>query len=143
METKKFNIELIGEKSAQTFFGDFETKTSLSAFDIIQVDKNKRELLGRDFFMASNVATGLSEALCELKQRLISYPEWWKATPINGCHLNDLNVIFDVLNKCIEIEAQTTNELQEKAEQSIERIKNQIKQKFIKKQETLEKTELE
>lgn len=123
-----FGINVIGERSNNTYMGRFKVKCLLAPTEEISADKLYRDLLGNNSHLAQERVRQLAFALSQLQYRIIESPEFWVNSNIGGGHITDENVILDVLDKAVEAQesylAQKKQELKERQEKLTSRIKN-------------------
>ena len=133
-----FTVHINGESTMQTYMGEFKVKCLLSPYDQIQADKMYRELLGDQLLYASDNAKTHAFALSQLKYRIIEFAPFF-ANPnqpsVPGGHLQDGNVLFEVLNKAIEAQEKYMEQTQEQAEKMEQRLKEAIQNKSLKREE--------
>jgi hypothetical protein len=133
--TAKFDINVLGETTKQTYLGTFEVNCILSPLEEIEADKTYRSLLGDTaMLMADQRVKEITFALSQLKVRLISFPPFWENHIIGGGHIKDYNVIFQVLDLAIKATNMYKEKLQKEAEVIKETLTKAIKTKKIKKE---------
>lgn len=131
----EFSINLVGDKTKQTYLGDFKAKCLLTPLEKISADREYRELMGENIIMASDETKKLAFALSQLKYRLIEYPPFWDNRTIGGGHIQDSNIIAEVFNKAIEAEEKYIETKVNEAKEIEKRLQNAIKKKHIEKSE--------
>lgn len=100
-----FTIKMIGSSTGESFAGKFRVRTILSPLNHIKADKLMRQLLGEHSIVADELSRQYSFVLSQLQYRVIKGPLWWESNlEVNGGHINDINVISEILNKALESE---------------------------------------
>jgi len=122
----EFKIDVIGEQTAQTYLGEFKTKCILSVGDEIEADKHYRNLLGENLIYATQDVKELAFALAQLKVRVIESPFFWGELK-EGHESEDRNLVFEVLNKSIEGQAQFLEEKQKVINEKKDKLTKMLK----------------
>ncbi|MDD5650838.1 MAG: hypothetical protein PHF86_10565 [Candidatus Nanoarchaeia archaeon] len=135
-----FDISVIGDVKKQSYIGTFKSMCFLTPLDTIKADKLYRELLGKDFTLASLDSKNYAFALSQLKYRLVEVPPFWLNKEIGGGHV-DSNVIFTVLDKALEAEKTYKEQILKETEEIEKKLTTMIKNKSIEKEEETEITE--
>ena len=114
--TKTFNINVAGERTQESFFGDFEVKTMPSFQDQLTEDRIRRELVSGPGQIGSsaNGAT-IASVFATLHSRVVKAPTWWTESN-QGLDLLDTNVVKAVYDATIKAEEEQVQELKDKAE---------------------------
>jgi hypothetical protein len=100
-----FTIKTTGEATGESFSGKFRVKTLLSPLNHIKADKLMRQLLGDHSLVADELSRQYAFMLSQLQFRVISSPLWWKSNlEVEGGHIEDKNVLIEILNKALEAE---------------------------------------
>lgn len=129
---RTYNLNLVGDKTKQTYMGNFQIKCILSPLDQISADKIYRELLGDNLIHASPSAKNIAFALSQLKVRIEKpYPPFWESQDFPGSHIPDQNILFDLLNKAIEYQEEFESQKAEEYQKMQDRLQNAIKNKEI------------
>lgn len=131
-----FDYAGTGNKTKTHYMGTFKVKCLLSPLDKIKIDRTYRELVGStNPHMASKTATDYIFALSQLKYRVIESPDFFKNKEFDGGHL-DGNVLAEIINLCIDAEAEYEEMQNEKVEMLNNRLAESVKKgKLVKKEE--------
>lgn len=117
-----FTLTVVGDTSDTTWTGEFRAKKWLSHRDQLLKDQVRRELLGGQTGLATDRAVTTSMILSELRVRLSKFPAWWAEMGM-GIDLADDNVIGEIYDKAIAIEADAVEAKKKKAEKIQEQLK--------------------
>jgi len=122
-----------------TYMGTFTFRCVLSPLQIIEADRDYRDLLGPNPAMVDPVAENLAYALSQLKQRVIKSPPFWteQAARFGGAHIKDTNVLDYVLKASFESEIKYREELKENHRKATERLRRALDEKYKKEDEEL------
>jgi hypothetical protein len=106
----KFKVNVIGNTTMQSYFGDFECECVLSALDYINAHKEYVTYIGETNRAFSEPDQTAFE-LIQLKYRLKEWAPFWQAKDgqMNGSHLKDLNVISHIYQICEKAQAEYKN----------------------------------
>ena len=120
-----------------TYMGNFQFRCVLSPLQIIDADRDYRDLLGPNPALANATAEGLAYALSQLKQRIIKSPPFWTETAarFGGSHVKDTNVIDLVLRAAFQAEIKYRQELKEDHLKATARLKEALAKKYEKEDE--------
>lgn len=115
----------ITTKLGQTYQGVFQFRTILTPMQLIEADRDYRDLIGKNAEFASSIVENLSYILTQLKQRIIKSPPFWNAGSelFPGGQIKDnevLNLVFEAAMASEDKFRQNLNELHKK---SLEKIK--------------------
>src|SRR3954464_14974506 len=96
---KEVPIDVVGERTGDTFKGKFKFRTRLSHRDRMNIDILRRQYLGAqpEGAVASPRATQQAMIFSELDIRCIEAPSWW-TTASNGQDLYDDDVVGAVFD---------------------------------------------
>ena len=133
-----FSINLIGDRTNETYMGNFKVRCLLSPIQEIQADRTYRELLGTNSHLASEYVRQQAFALAQLEQRIIEAPPFWYNSTIGGGHIEDSNVLLDVLDKAIESQEKFYISKKKELEERQKRLTDMIKNKKIEKELDIE-----
>lgn len=113
-----------GELTEETREGVFKVKPKLSAFEILECDRDRRELLGnpKNDEQVSVPATNLAICLSQLRARIVDGPAWYKDSIGLRTDFLDENVIFDLFKKVVEIETQWKENLKKTAQEAKDKL---------------------
>jgi len=140
-QTAKFTINITGRHSQATYMGTFRVKCLLSPLEEIAADKRYRDLLGSNSHLAQEHVRRQAFALSQLEQRVIEMPPFWENDIINGGHIQDDNVLLDILDLAVEAQEKYINAKAKELEERRNRLTNKIKKKKIEKQPELDAPE--
>lgn len=141
--TAKFDINILGETTGQTYIGTFEVNCVLSPLEEIELDKTYRSLLGEVAInLANQRAKDLAFALSMLKVRLTDYPPFWDGRFIGGENVKDYNVLFEIADLAVKAANMYNEKQQKEVEEIRQKLTKAIKTKRIKK-EVKEEDEVE
>jgi len=132
--TAKFSVNMVGNKTMQTYIGDFECSCVLSAIDYVNAHKDFVSTIG----IANRVLTDPDEvayALIQLKYRLNKWGPFWSTdgAALNGSHLRDYNVILHINKMCEKAEIEYEKMMKAEYEKTKDKIAKQ-REEFIKRQ---------
>lgn len=122
LESVQFRISVVGDKSGETYIGDFSCLRRLSHRTELAKDRYYRELLGPHPETATKRAQSQADIISDLSACLISTPTWWKEAG-NGLDLVDDNLLQSVWNETVRIRVDAVNEVQEKAKSADTKLK--------------------
>lgn len=137
-QTAKFTVNITGRHSKQTYMGTFRVKCLLSPLEEIAADKRYRDLLGSNSHLAQEHVRRQAFALAQLEQRVIDMPAFWENDVIAGGHIQDDNVLLDVLDLAVEAQEKYIAEKAKELEERRNRLTKKIKKKKIEKQPELD-----
>lgn len=95
-----FTIQILGNKSGQTFEGSF-TYARPTLGTNIQIGKTKAFILGG--LPVDPDTDAVADMMATLRHTLVKFPDWWKDSDY-GAKLMDLNVLFDLMKQCNDFE---------------------------------------
>lgn len=110
-----FSVHIIGDTTEKAYPGDFTVKRRLSHRDQLTKDNRRRELLGGAPGMATERALSTAMILSELYVRITKAPVWWTEAG-NGLDLEDDNVIGEIYDRAMKVEADAIEAKKKKAE---------------------------
>jgi hypothetical protein len=117
-----------------TYMGTFKFRCSLTPIQVIEANRDYRELLGKDPLNADPDAENLAYSLSQLRQRVISAPPFWNKDGhrFGGAKVDDVNVILLVLKAAIASEFKYREELKERHQSSLIKLKQALEAKYQK-----------
>jgi hypothetical protein len=130
-----FSFNSIGEKTGQSYMGDFKVKCIISPMDFIEIDKMYRGLLGNNMQFAEQHARQIAFTFSQLHFRVIEAPEWYIEGQIKGKTIKDDNVLFELLNTCLDCEEKYVTQKKKEQEELQKKLTQSIKKNKIKKEE--------
>lgn len=133
-----FGLNIIGDKSNNSYMGNFRVKCVLSPLEEIAADRRYRDLLGSNSHLAQERVRQQAFALAELEQRIIECPPFWENEIIGGGHIEDTNVILEVLDIAVEAQEQFMKEKKKELSERQALLTNMIKNKDIEKDPEIE-----
>lgn len=137
-QTAKFTVNITGRHSKQSYMGTFRVKCLLSPLEEIAADKRYRDLLGSNSHLAQEHVRRQAFALSQLEQRIIEMPAFWENDIIPGGHIQDDNVLLDVLDMAIEAQEKYIALKAQELEDRRNRLTKKIKKKKIEKEPEIE-----
>lgn len=133
-----WEIDILG-KIGGAYKGLFKFRTVLSPIQLIEADRDYRELLGKNAEFAETHVENMAYTLTQLKHRILSAPPFWNdGSRFPGGHIRDDEIISAVYEAAVISEKKFRDLLTQKHKSSIERLK-----KVIEEQEATEKADLE
>jgi hypothetical protein len=118
-----FTIKTTGDSTGESFSGKFRVRTLLSPLNHIKADKLMRQLLGEHSIVADELSRQYAFMLSQLQFRIISSPLWWKSNlEVEGGHIQDKNVLIEILNKSLEAEELYRNNQKKIFDNNIEEL---------------------
>lgn len=129
----KFDVNILGNITKQSYIGTFKVKCLLSPLEDIEADKLYRDLLGNNFHLADKAVKDKALALAQLKVRVLEAPPFWENEYIGGGHISDSNVILDVIDLAIQAQEEYVKQKEEEMKQRQELLTKAIKNKQIEK----------
>jgi hypothetical protein len=133
-----FKVDLVGQKSKESYKGVFVVRCMLNPMAFIAADKLYRELLGGKPVEAHPHAGALAFALSQLKYRVLKMPPFWENREIPGGHIDDHNILIEVLNRAIYCEEVYAKMKNEEAVRIEKELTDDIFNKIIERQPELE-----
>lgn len=113
--TATFRIDLVGKKTRESYKGVFKVRCILNPMAFINADKTYRDLVG-DPSKAHEHANALAFALAQLKYRVLKEAPFWTNKEFPGSHIEDDNIIIEVLNRALYCEEKFIAMKQEEAD---------------------------
>lgn len=133
-QTAKFSINITGRHSQATYMGTFRVKCLLSPLEEIAADKRYRDLLGANSHLAQEHVRRQAFALSQLEQRIIEMPPFWENDMIPGGHIQDDNILLDILDLAVEAQEKYIKAKAKELEDRRKSLTGKIKKKKIEKQ---------
>ncbi len=116
--TATFSIHVVGDKTNETFTGEFTCKLILSHRDELIRDSRKRELLGSiNPQFADSRSVNQADIFGEVFVRITNAPQFW-AESGNGLDLLDDNVVAAVYRECMRLEKEKLDAIKAKGTQA-------------------------
>lgn len=108
-----------------SYMGNFKFRCFLTPMQLIEADRDFRELIGTNAQFAATNAENVAYALAQLKQRVLESPPFWRenAGRFGGGGIKDMDVLDLVLEAAVASEVKFRKELTQRHEESINRIK--------------------
>lgn len=120
-----FDINIIGDSTGEQWVGSFEMKLRLSHREKLLKDKIRRDLIGTNDGVASDLAVTTAEVFSLLAVSLTDKaPTWWKEKG-NGLDLEDDNVVASVYEVVVKKQREIRDALEKKAEAAKAALKEQ------------------
>lgn len=114
-----------------TYMGTFKFRCTLTPIQIVDADRDYRDLIGAQPSLVNETADNLSFSLSQLKQRVISSPSFWTENSgrFPGGGVRDLEVISKVLEAAFLAESKFRKLLVEKHEAATKRLQLALERK--------------
>lgn len=114
-----------------TYLGIFKFRTFLTPAQILEADRDFRELLGPSAQFAATHAENIAYSLAQLKQRIIESPPFWRDgnSRFGGASIKDIDCLDLVLEASIVSEVKYRKMLSERHEQALKRLQAIIDKK--------------
>lgn len=122
LDTKEFRIQLTGDRTGETYFGDFSCFRRLSHRQELARDKHYRELIGPDPQNASERAVSQAEFFADLKVSILKAPQFWNESG-GGIDLADDNVIKTVWEEVMKARIEAVKEMEDKGKKAEEELR--------------------
>jgi hypothetical protein len=108
-----------------TYQGTFQFRTVLSPLQLIEADRDFRELLGKNTELVGSQVENLAYTIAQLKQRVVKSPPFWNdgLSRFPGSHIRDEMVLQAVYEAAALSEIMYRNKLKENHKASVERLK--------------------
>lgn len=126
-----FDLNILGDRTNQTYMGTFKVKCLLSPLEEIEADKVYRELLGPNSHLAQEHVRQQAFALAQLDQRIIEAPPFWDNQILGGGHIKDRNMVLEVLEKAIEAQEKYVEQKEKELEKKQKKMAQMIRSKKI------------
>jgi hypothetical protein len=109
-----------GELTETEYVGTFKVKPKLSPIEVLDCDRDRRELLGspKNDEQVGGDATNLAICLSQLKARVTDAPSWYKDSFGLRLDFHDTNVIYDLFKEVVAIETKWKADLKKAAEEA-------------------------
>ena len=133
-----FDLSIIGNKTNESYMGTFKAKCLLSPLEEIEADRLYREIIGQNAHLATEHVRRLAFALAQLDQRLVEFPPFWENDRLGGGHIEDDNIILEVLDRAIEAQEKFIEGKKKELEERQKRLTQMIKKKQIEKEPEVE-----
>lgn len=110
---KTVRVTAVGEKTGETFSGDFTFKTLLSHDDAMRQGRIYRELLGPNATFATDRNITMCDSHADLVVRIVKAPPAWR-----GVQMEDDDVVTAVHKAALEAEEEAGKERKAKADEA-------------------------
>lgn len=109
-----------GALSQEDYNGVFKIRPKLSPIEVLECDRDRRDLLGnpKNDEQVGADAVNLAICLSQLKIRIVEGPSWWSSTFGLRIDFHDENIIFDLFKQVVEIESKWKENLKKTAEEA-------------------------
>lgn len=134
----KFEINVLGKFTKQTYIGTFKVKCILSPLEEIEADKIYRELLGNNYHLSDETIKQKAFALAQLQVRVLQQPFFWENDRLGGGHIPDSNVILEILDKAVEAQEMYIESKEQEMKERQAALTKAIKNRVIEKEPELE-----
>lgn len=115
---KTFDVDVVGDTTGVKYQGQFTVLCVLDMEGKHTLELEKTRLMA-DYANPSRGLFGIATSLATIRAKVVSSPAWWKNTS-DGATIKDENVIFDIYDKCIEMEKEWRKELKEASDEAVE-----------------------
>jgi hypothetical protein len=107
-----------------TYLGVFRFRTFLTPAQLLEADRDFRELLGPNAQFAATNAENIAYALAQLKQRIIESPPFWRETSsrFGGSSVKDLDCLDLVLEAAVASEIKYRKLLAIRHEEALKKL---------------------
>ena len=102
--------------------GKFKVKIKLSYRDILNMDAQRRQLLGPGGGEADGMAALIASAVSKIRTHALDTPSWWRDAE-NGLGFDDINIVLTILNELNKVEKDYLDDLKKAAEKAVEDLK--------------------
>jgi len=113
---RSFDFDAVGSTTGFAYKGAFTVRCVLNLGQKHTVELEKSRLTA-DQRNPSQTLLGLAVALAELRGRIVEAPAWWKDSK-GGADILDEEVIYDLLNKCLDLEEQWKTDVRKAGEEA-------------------------
>lgn len=121
-----FQLDVVGTDTGLQYKGEFTVKTILTIGERHSEELEKTRLLS-DYANPSDGLYGIATYLSKVRASVTDSPKWWKDT-LDGAEILDENVIIALYDECVKVQTEWKLKLKEKAENTIETIKEDEKE---------------
>lgn len=125
--TAKFNISVVGDKTGEKWFGEFEVYTVLPHRLFLQRDRLRRDYLGSYPDSASRKAQELAYMLSDFKVSIIKSPNWFVGSNF-GEELADDNVLATIWNNIAKAQGLAEEEDKKATESDAKVLKKAVEE---------------
>lgn len=112
---RSFDLDYKGQITGLEYKGTFTVRCVLNVGQKHAVELEKSRLMA-DQRNPTNGLIGISVALAEIRGRLVEAPAWWKDSKSATDFLDD-DVVYEVFNRCLDMEEQWKSDLKKSAEE--------------------------
>lgn len=113
---RSFDLKFLGPNTGYEYAGAFTVRCLLTIGQKHQIELEKSRLMA-DQRNPTNGLTNIAVALAEIRGRMVEAPAWWKDSK-GGADLLDEEVIYEIFNKCLDLEDEWKAELKAKSEEA-------------------------
>jgi hypothetical protein len=129
-----FTVNILGQHTKNSYMGTFTVKCLLSPLEEIAADKRYRDLLGQNSHLAQEHIRQQAFGLAQLEQRVIEMPPFWENPVLPGGHIEDPNVLMEILDVAILAQENYIKEKEDELKERQKRLTKAIKKKKIAKE---------
>lgn len=118
----------ITTRMGTTYQGLFQFNCALSPLQLIEADRNFRELLGKNAEFAASYVEGYAYALTQLKQRIVKAPPFWDdgSSAYPGGQIKDEEILTHVFKAAKAAEDKFRKELDDRHKNSLKAIQEAL-----------------
>jgi len=113
---RSFDLDHKGAVTGVEYKGSFTVRCVLNVGQKHSVELEKSRLMA-DQRNPTNGLISLAVALAEIRGRLVDSPSWWKDSKAATDFIDD-DVVYEVFNRCLDMEDQWKTELKKNAEEA-------------------------
>ena len=113
---RTFDVDIEGDTTGVKYKGQFTVVCVLDMAGKHALELEKTRLMA-DYANPSRGLSGIAISLATIRTKVVSSPDWWKNLD-DGASVRDENVIFDVYDRCNEMEKQWREELKKSSEEA-------------------------
>jgi hypothetical protein len=113
---RSFEVDLKGATTGLEYKGTFTVRCVLNIGQKHQVELEKSRLTG-DHRNPTNGLANIAVTLAEIHGRVVEAPAFWKDLK-NGAEILDEDVVYEIYNKCMDLEDQWKSELKKAGEEA-------------------------
>jgi hypothetical protein len=133
-----FTINIVGKHTKNSYMGTFTVKCLLSPMEEIAADRRYRDLLGQNSHLAQEHIRQQAFGLAQLEQRIIEMPPFWENSVLPGGHIEDPNVLMEILDVAILAQEEYIKSKEEELIERQKRLTKAVKKKRVEKEPEIE-----
>jgi hypothetical protein len=118
---KVIELSTTGSITGKPYIGTFRAKGILTRRDQFLADATRRRIIGPNPSDALPALQGEAYMLGQLSVRIVEAPDWWLSLA-NGELIEDSNVIAQLYEKALEVEAKVKEEISSAAQEALKSL---------------------